>query len=99
MFPLKGVTETLLVARKSDEAIHDLYLLINNTLRILEAVQLAVLDEDKGMSKSDRIAKEVEIRKPHAAFGDEMKMAHRQDFDARKARRAEKEAPAERATA
>ena len=97
MFPIQGVTEPLLMARRKDEAVHDLYLLVNNTLRILEAVSLAVLDNNRDMPRGQKIEEEAKIKAPRANFLDQMKNAHRADFDARQARRAETQAqkPAE----
>jgi len=99
IFPIAGLTEEILVSRKDHEMIHFLYELIRDVLEHCQAIKLAVIDENRDLSKADRIKAEAEAQAPLATFADEMKAAHRADWQDRQDRRTEREAPAaERAT-
>ena len=100
IFPVDGITEDILVARKDHDQIHFLFTLIRDVLEHYQALRLAVIDNSK-MSRSEAVSAEAEARKPLAMFRDEMKEAHRADWQTRKDRRqSDHEAPAaaERAT-
>ncbi len=93
LFPVDGITEEILVSNKNHDQIHFLHEMIKDVLSHYQALRLAVVDNTK-MSRSEAITAEAEARKPLAMFKDEMKAAHRQDWQSRKDRREAAQAPA-----
>lgn len=99
LFPVEGITEEILVGRKDHDQIHFLFTLIRDVLQHYQAIRLAVIDNSNKMSRADAVTAEGEARRPLAMFKDEMREAHRADWQARQDRRAAEQTPAaERAT-